>query len=117
MELLGGNIETITQGLIDAAKSGNPLAQKWIIDKIVPNARTMPIRLKLPNIRSPDDLMTACDVIMQELSKGRLRPDEAESLIKILAGIRDSTLLMEIRKELNELRAMMEGGEDHEYKL
>jgi hypothetical protein len=43
LELLGGDLEAITQECIKQAKEGNLMAVKLVLDKLIPSAKELPL--------------------------------------------------------------------------
>ncbi len=78
--LLQGNLSAIVQSLIDAALSGDVSAQKIVIDKILPNAKELPISADLPQVDNAASLPKLSAAILQAVSTGQLTPSEGQAL-------------------------------------
>jgi hypothetical protein len=109
-DLLREDVEVMMKKLKELALGGNLMAIKLWLERVVPIAKDSPIKFSLPTIQSPDDLVMACERITRALSTGKITLEQAETLMKIFVDVRDNVLLLEVMKELDELKAQMEKG-------
>ena len=77
-----------------------------LADKMVPNARSAHVSLKLPKIEKPDDILKALAAILQQVAAGELRPDEAATLSTILEAHRRTIETVDIEQRLADLERM-----------
>jgi len=77
-----------------------------LADKMVPNARSAPVSLKLAPIQTPDDVLKAMAAVIQQVAAGQLRPDEAATVAGILESHRRAIETVEIERRLSDLERM-----------
>ena len=84
--MMAGDIEEITQKVINAAKSGDLIAARLVLDRICPPRKDAPIEIDLPDIKSSSDAVNVMRAIMSGVADGVITPCEAASL----SGLVDS---------------------------
>ena len=81
-KLMGGDIEDITRSVIDAAKGGDMIAARIVLDRITPVRRDRPVVFDLPAIGTTADLPKATNALLQAVASGELTPSEASDIGK-----------------------------------
>jgi hypothetical protein len=99
MALMEKNAESITQTVIEAAKSGDLTAARMILDRLAPHAKERPVSLVLPNTDTVEGVSAAQQVILQAVAAGDLLPGEGTALAGIVEARRKSieTLQLDLR--------------------
>ena len=82
--LLQGEAEVITRKAIELAKSGDTVALRLILERVVPVRRGKPVCFDLPLIEKAEDVSTALGAILTAMARGELTPDEAATIAGIL---------------------------------
>jgi uncharacterized protein DUF5681 len=82
--LLDGQAEALTQIAIEKALAGDMQAVRLCLERIAPVRRDRPIRLAMPSIRSPADVVEASAAILAAVAAGDLTPSEAAELGRLL---------------------------------
>lgn len=77
LALLEGEAEMITRTTIEAAKSGDMVAVRLILDRLVPVAKERPVSIDLPDISSAAGIAAAQIAIVQAVANGQLVPAKA----------------------------------------
>lgn len=75
-QMMRADAEPIVQAVIDAAKGGDPTAQKLCIDRIYPRRREPTVELDLPKIETISDLPSATQVVINAVAEGQISPSE-----------------------------------------
>jgi hypothetical protein len=87
--LLDGQIEAITQRVVDAALSGDMVAARMVIERVVPPMRERPINLALPpDLSTAAAVSAAAGLVLKAVGEGELLPGEAIALAGIIEGRR-----------------------------
>jgi hypothetical protein len=99
MALMEKNAESITQTVIEAAKSGDLTAARMILDRLAPHAKERPVSLVLPNTDTVEGVSAAQQLILQAVAAGDLLPGEGTALAGIVEARRKSieTLQLDLR--------------------
>lgn len=74
----------IVRTVVEAARNGDMMAARIILDRIVPAPRGRPVRLELPPINSPADVVKAAAAITAEVASGELTAEEATAVTAVL---------------------------------
>lgn len=103
--LLEGEAETITRKAIEAAKAGDMVAIRLVLDRICPPRKTRPIHIELPPIRDAGGVAEAQQEVLRAACAGELLLDEAQALSGLLEGRRQALETQELETRLSELEA------------
>jgi hypothetical protein len=99
--LLEGEAEALTRKAIELAKTGDTVALRLCLDRILPVRKAgRTIKLNLPTLRTTDDVMGAIGRITEAVSRGLITPEEGQSLAGIVEQARSSIELVEIERRL-----------------
>lgn len=112
LELLGGQLEELTQVVINAALAGDMTATKIVFDKLIPQAKEAPIEpgsLTLPEL-SGASVPDAVAAIVQAVAAGTLPPGQGQQIVAMLDGYRKSVELSEIEARLSALEQSAGGA-------
>jgi hypothetical protein len=78
-------------------------AQRVLINKILPDAKSVPVNLELPQITSASDVLTAHNVLVAAVASGSITPDVAETLSAILENRRRAIETVEFERRITAL--------------
>lgn len=112
LALMEGQLEELTQVVINAALAGDMAATKIVFDKLIPQAKETPIEpgaVTLPEL-SGASVPAAVAVIVQAVSAGDLLPGQGQQLVGMLDGYRKSVELAEIEARLTALEQSAGGA-------
>ena len=107
--LLQGEAEAITRTAIELAKSGDTVALRLILERVVPVRRGKPVCFDLPLIEKAEDVSTALGAILMAMARGELTPDEAATIAGILETKRKAIETVEIETRLATLEQVARG--------
>lgn len=112
LALMDGQLEEVTQVLIDKAMSGDMVAVKLVFDKLVPQAKEIPISAgpTLPAKLTAENLPEAMEMIVKAVASGNLLPGEGQVLTGMLNGLGKALELSELEKRV----AALEGRKEAE---
>ena len=103
--LLDGEGEAITRKAIEAAKAGDMVAIRLVLDRICPPRKTRPVHIELPPIHDARGVAEAQQEVLRAACAGELLPDEAHALTGLLEARRQSLETQELEVRLSELEA------------
>ena len=84
--LLDDESETLMRRVIGLAKMGDDVAMRLVFARMLPPRRDRPVPLELPRIESEADARRAAGDVMEALGAGEVTPQEAEQLLRVIAG-------------------------------
>lgn len=105
LSLMEGNVEAITQAVIDAARQGDLAAAKLVIERIAPPMRERPIEIDLPATLTAEGISAAQSAIVQAVGAGELLPGEGTALAAIIESKRKALETEELEKRISALEA------------
>ena len=82
--LLEGQAKALTQTAISKALEGDSVALRLCMDRIMPAPKDKRVKVQLPSISSPRDLLKAASDVMISVQYGELTPLEGEKVISLL---------------------------------
>lgn len=105
LAMMEGQIEALTQTVINAALAGDMTATKLVFDKLIPQAKEAPLdegAVVLPTL-SGESVPDAVAVVVQAVAEGSLLPGQGQQIVAMLDGYRKSVELAEIEARLTAL--------------
>lgn len=102
-QMLGGQVETITQAAIGAALSGDSAALRLCLERLAPAPKDRAIQMDMPKVSSAADLTEAMSAIVQAVANGEATPSEAQKLSSIIADAGRAIELRELEARLDAL--------------
>ena len=82
--LLQGEAEQLTRKLIEMASSGDSLAMKLCMDRLLPAQKDRPIDLPLGPVETVADVRSGISTVLQAIGDGRITPTEGETFAQVL---------------------------------
>jgi hypothetical protein len=101
-----GDAANITKAVIDAAKGGDLMAAKIILDRLIPPAKERPVNVDLPDTKTADGVAAAQDAILQAVAGGDLLPGEAQTLSAIVESKRRAIETQELSDRITKLEEL-----------
>ena len=95
----------IVCAVVTAARGGDMVACKIVLDRISPARKGRPIRFELPNAKTADDVAAALAAVVTAMANGELTPDEAQMVAAVLEVRRKSIETVELENRLRILEA------------
>ena len=108
--LLDGEAEGITRKAIEAAKAGDMIAIRLVLDRVCPPRKTRSIEIDLPPIADAAGVSQAQQEVLRALCNGELVLDEAQALNGLLEARRQFLETAELEARLTELESQMGRG-------
>ena len=102
-QLLDGEAETLTRKAIKLALSGDTVALRLCLDRILPPRRERPVRFRVPELASATDAAKAMAALTAAVSCGELTPAEAGELSKLVETYVRAIEVTEIEHRLRAL--------------
>jgi hypothetical protein len=87
-QLLASDVDGVVRSVVKAAKRGNMVAAKIVLDRLAPPRRRRPIHFDLPPTADTAGLIAAFAALTSGVADGTLTPDEAASVATLLEAQR-----------------------------
>ncbi len=108
--LAEGEAEAVLASVLGAAKGGDMAAAKVLLDRVWPARRGRPVRLELPELRTPADLAAALGAVAGAVGRGDLSPEEGGAVAAVLEAQRRAIETLDLERRIAALEAAKEGG-------
>src|SRR5438128_590196 len=105
--LAEGQGEVILQTAIELALGGNVPMIKFLLERILPKDRVLPI-VQIPDFEHGDNADDAMRQIVGAVSSGRITAREAADLSQIISAFARTTDLFDAQLEIHSLRAKID---------
>jgi Family of unknown function (DUF5681) len=106
-ELLDGEADAIVRKAVEQAKSGDPVALRLCLERIIPPRRERPINFELPSIQAPADALNATAALIAAVGAGDVTPSEAAELAKLIEGFMKSLEATDLADRIAKLEKMI----------
>ncbi len=110
LALMDTDAPAITRAVIEAAKGGDLMAAKIILDRLIPPAKERPVNVDLPSTATAEGVAAAQDAILQAVAGGNLLPGEASTLSAIVESKRRAIETQELSDRITKLEEMKNGN-------
>ena len=101
--MMEGGLEAILDQVVAKAKTGDMLACRMILDKIIPTQKDRTIAIELPPIATVDGVGRAQSEILQAVVDGDITPNEGERIAAIVECRRRAIETVELESRITEL--------------
>jgi hypothetical protein len=108
-KMLADDGADVVRAVLAAAKSGDMLAARLVLDRIVPVRKGRSIQLDLPTIESATDVLTALSLTVAAMADGEITPDEAAVVAGVLETKRKAIETVELEARLTRLEQQTGG--------
>lgn len=98
--LFDGEAEAITRKAIEKALDGDMTAIRLCLERILPAVKSRPITIKLPTIKTAEDITAAHGAVIAAMAKGEITPDDASTITGILEARRRAIETVDIEARL-----------------
>jgi hypothetical protein len=98
--LLDGEAEKLTRKLLELALNGDVTALRLCIDRVAPIRRGRPVNIPVPQITDAATILQAHAVVLAEVAKGALTPDEGEALARLLLSYLKTVETVELERRI-----------------
>lgn len=78
--------EAIAQAVIGAAKEGDMVAARLVLDRLAPIRRGAPISFDLPQIANEADAVTAMGGVLAAVAEGTITPEEGSAVADLIGS-------------------------------
>lgn len=104
-----GEAEEITRKAIEAAKAGDLIAIRLILDRVAPAPKERTVEFQMPSVESVADVPAAVLSIMQAVAGGTLAPGEGAQVMQMLEAYRKQVETAEFDERLRALEGASSG--------
>jgi hypothetical protein len=104
-ELAEGDAKEILTGVLKQAKAGDMKAAEVILARVWPIRKGRKVSLELPEVKTPQDVLTAISAVLAATANGDITPDEAALVAGLLEVKRKAIETVNIEERIAKLEA------------
>lgn len=105
--LLDGESEALTRKAIELALSGNVIALRLCLERILPPRKERPLAVRLPS-----EISAVYPALLKYMSSGKLLPGEAVAVVGILEAERKAKEAIEFEERLTAIEKELLGSRE-----
>lgn len=105
--LLEDSLEKICRRIEEEALNGNMQAAKMILERFLPPRKDRLIRIDLPEIKTYEDILSASNLVLSAVCKGKISPSEGETLSRAIALHAQTLEASELEQRLQTIESKM----------
>jgi hypothetical protein len=102
-KLMADDAKAIAEAVIKAAKAGDMVAARLVLERIAPARKGRPVVLPMPPIRNAADIVDAFAALFDAMAAGDVTPDEASTIAGTLEARRKAIETQDIEARLQAL--------------
>lgn len=104
-KLMADESDAIVRTVIDAAKSGDMVAARLVLERLCPVRKGRPVTINLPKVETVNDVAVALGAVTQAMAVGEITPDEAATVGSVLEVKRRTFETIELERRIAALEA------------
>lgn len=101
--LLEGEAEGIARVAVEAARAGDMVAVRLVMDKLIPSARERHVTVKLPDVSTAEGISKASRAVLKAVADGELLPSEGQTMAALIEALRKSHETVELARRIDVL--------------
>ena len=106
LELLASQGESVLQAVITAAKAGDMVAAKLVLDRALPRRMcAIGVELTLPPLRTASDIVQAMSSVFEAVVDGHIPTSEAATLCQMLQSLSQTINAADFEERLSKLES------------
>lgn len=109
LSLMERGAEEIAATIVDAARSGDLSAARFVLDRLVPPMRERPIDIDLPNTDTVQGVDRAQQAIIEAVARGELLPGEGSVLAGLVEARRKTLETIDLEQRVAALEVEQRG--------
>lgn len=107
--LIKEDIEVIVEQVVNSAKNGNINSAKFLVQKIIPDIKSVPIKIKgFPKVTDAESAQKAISFILQSVATGEISVLDGEGLTRCCERFLSAGKIQEIESDLKSLISQLE---------
>ncbi len=101
-KLMGDEGRSVVEAVITAAKAGDMVAAKLVVDRIHPRPRDPVVKIELPECNSLQDFPAVTNAILDAVAEGEISPSEGNAIANgVLAAHQRSFEISSLEQRIN----------------
>jgi Family of unknown function (DUF5681) len=109
-KLMADESDAIVRTVIDAAKGGDMVAARLVLERLCPVRKGRPVTIDLPKVEGVNDLVVALGAVTHAMAAGEITPDEAATVAGVLDVKRRTFETIELERRIAALERRSNGG-------
>lgn len=114
---MDGDTEKITRKAFELALSGNTVALRLCLERILSPRKSRPVNISLPETQTADGMAEAQAPVVQAIAEGEFAPDEGTDIANILEARRKAIETQDQESRISVLESTRSKNVAHERRL
>ncbi len=110
--LAAGEASDVLRATLERAKAGDTTAAALVLSRVWPARKGRPVRLDLPEMRTPADLALALGAVAGAVARAELSPEEGAAVAAVLETQRRAIETAQLEQRIAALEAAQPQGGD-----
>ena len=102
--------QVVVRAVVKAAKNGDMAAARLVLDRIIPVRKGRAVKLSIPEVKTPLDVLTAQSAAIKAMADGELTPEEANIIATVIETHRKAVETVELESQLADLEQRAKEG-------
>lgn len=98
--LMQGEVAAITRAVVEAAKGGDMVAARLILERLAPVRKGRPVQIELPPARDAVGVHAALATVTEAVGRGELTPEEGQAMAGLLETQRRSIETLDLERRI-----------------
>ena len=107
--LMEDDAEAVVQSVITAAKNGDMVAARLVLERIAAPRKGRTVAFDLPPVQSAQDMVPAVAAVVQAVAEGELTPGEGQEIAAVLETQRKAIETADLERRIAALEARNTG--------
>jgi hypothetical protein len=104
-ELMDDDLEGVVKAVIAAAKGGDMVAARIVLDRLAPARKGCPVSFPLPDDVDAAGIAEAFGSVLRAVAEGEISPEEGQAIASLLEARRKAIETAEIEARITALEA------------
>lgn len=102
-QLMGDDLQGVVKAVIAAAKSGDMVAARLVLERLAPARKGRPVTFRLPADVDAAGLAAVFSAVLRAVSEGKVSPEEGQAIAGLLEARRKAIELAEVEARIKVL--------------
>ncbi len=109
-KMMANDGKDVVRAVVKAAKNGDMAAARLVLDRIIPVRKGRAVKLSIPEVKTPLDVLTAQSAAIKAMAEGELTPEEANVIATVIETHRKAVETVELESRLTDLEQRAKEG-------
>jgi Family of unknown function (DUF5681) len=109
-KLMADESDAVVRTVIDAAKNGDMVAARLVLERLCPVRKGRPVTIDLPKVEGVNDVAAALGAVTHAMAAGAITPDEAATVACVIEAKRRTFETVDLERRIAALETRSNGN-------